>query len=117
MVCLTPGLFAAIPKLIRGVITNKIRDKVSGDLTAQGVARHSPQEIYSKGIKDVEAIATYLSGREWFGNGKPCLLDISAVTMLASFLKVPMNSPVKAAINGNAQLVTDVENGMSKLFA
>ena len=109
-------LFAAIPKLIRGVITSKIRDKVSGDLSAQGIAKHSPEEIYAMGIKDVEALATYLSGKTWFGNNKPCLLDISAVTMLASFLKVPMNTPVKAHINSNPQLVKYIENGMATLF-
>lgn len=109
-------LFAAIPKLIRGVITNKIRDKVVGDLKGQGIARHTPAEVYAQGIDDVEALASYLGDRQWFGGDKPCLLDLSAVTMLASFLKVPLDSPVKAAINGKPQLVKYIENGMATLF-
>ena len=109
-------LFAPIPKLIRGMITGKIRDKVLGDLQGQGIARHSPDEVYAMGKKDIEALSTYLSGKDWFGNGKPCLLDISAVTMLASFLKVPMDSPAKSAINADAKLVAYIERGMSELF-
>lgn len=109
-------LFAAIPKLIRGVVTNKIRDKVAGDLQGQGLARHEREEIYAMGIKDIEALSDYLAGRSWFGGDKPCLLDVSAVTMLAGFLKVPLDSPVKAAINGNQALVKYIENGMSHLF-
>ena len=109
-------LFAAIPKLIRGVITGKIREKVAGDLKAQGIAKHTPEEIYATGIQDVEALSAYLGEREWFGIGKPCLLDITAVTLLASFLNVPMDTPVKTAINRDSQLVKYIENGMSVMF-
>ncbi|MDX1692732.1 MAG: glutathione S-transferase family protein [Ketobacteraceae bacterium] len=109
-------LFSAIPRLVRGMVTGKIREKIASDLQGQGIGKHRPEEIYAMGIEDVDALTTYLSGREWFGNGKPCLLDISAVTMLASFLKVPLDTPVKSAINRNPQLVKYVENGMSRLF-
>jgi hypothetical protein len=115
-VILKNTLFAAIPKLIRGVITGKIREKVEGDLKGQGIAKHTPEEVHALGLEDVRALSDYLNGREWFGNGKPCLLDISAVTLLASFLKVPMETPVKAAISRDSQLVSYVENGMSVMF-
>lgn len=109
-------LFAGIPKLIRGVITGKIRNKVVADLEGQGIARHKANEVYSIGIKCVQSLSEYLGDKEWFGGNKPCTLDVCAVSYLANFLKPPTTCPVKDEIKSNQKLLEYTERALNTIF-
>ncbi|MCG8671804.1 MAG: glutathione S-transferase family protein [Pseudomonadales bacterium] len=109
-------LFGAIPKLLRNVITNKIRSGVLADLNSQGMSRHSTEEVYQIGVEAIEALAAYLGEKEWFGGDKPCTLDVCAVSYLANFKIPPMDSPMKQLVYSEKKLSEYVDRGLKTIY-
>ncbi|MCG8313868.1 MAG: glutathione S-transferase family protein [Pseudomonadales bacterium] len=113
---LKDSLFSAIPRLVRGVITNKIRGGVVSDLHSQGMSRHSADEIYKMGIEDLRCLSEYLGDKEWFGGGSPCILDICAVSYLVNFIRPPIQCPINDYVKQNSRLTGYTDRAMARIF-
>jgi len=67
--------FNEMPSLIRQFAPEMIRKKVIKALHAQGIGRHTCQEIYQMACDDVTSISNMLGNKEYFFNNQPSTLD------------------------------------------
>ena len=109
-------LFAAMPKLIRPIITTQIRKKMQSDLISQGIGRHNLAEVYSIGAKHVNALGSYLGERNWFGGEQPVKLDVVAVSYLANILKPPIETPLQETVKMWPNLVSFTDRALKEIY-
>jgi len=91
-----PLVFGFLPAPLRLIIPSLVRRGVARTLHGQGTLRHSPEEIYGLGLRDVAALATLLGDRPYMLGDKPTSLDASAAGSLINILHAPVESPLKA---------------------
>ena len=109
--------FAGMPKLVRPVITKQIRKKVQADLVGQGMGRHNRAEVYSIGVKHIDALGHYLGEQNWFGGEQAVKLDVVAVSYLANILKPPIETPLKEAVKKWPNLVSFTDRALKEIYA
>lgn len=104
--------FAEIPKLLRGIITTKIRKDLRKGLHEQGLMRLSEQERAAKLEGDLRALNAFLTDKPFLLGDKPSLPDFSVGAMLLSMQKGPIetaqtqriaNDPVLAGYTARMQ--------------
>lgn len=90
--------FSAVPKLLRGFVTNKIRKGVMQGMHMQGLGRLTPEERLQKIEPDLQAITTRLwHGKFLFGD-RPTAADASVAPMLAGMRTTPGKTLIKTRI-------------------
>lgn len=88
--------FSFMPSLVRKFVPELIRKDVKKTLRAQGIGRHSQDEIYQFGINDITALAHLLGDKKFFLGDACTSVDASAFASLTSILNSPIESPLKA---------------------
>ncbi|MGC1497602.1 MAG: glutathione S-transferase family protein [Sulfitobacter sp.] len=90
--------FSAIPKILRGFVTNKIRKACLQGMDRQGLGRLTSQERLQKIEPDLKAITTRLwHGKFLFGD-HPTAADASVASMLAGMRATPGKTLLKTRI-------------------
>jgi glutathione S-transferase len=92
------------------------RRGIRAELHGHGMGRHSPQDIAALGIADIAALAALLGDRPYFLGEKPTSLDATAMGFLANVLMVDLETPVKTATRGHANLVAYCERMAAQYF-
>jgi glutathione S-transferase len=87
--------FGGIPSMVRDLIAGRIRREIRRSLVAQGMGRHSREEIYEIGKADLNAISLWLGDKSFFMGATPTSLDAIAYAFLANILVPPLESPLK----------------------
>jgi glutathione S-transferase len=90
------AFFGKMPLPLRVVIPALARRGVRAQLRGQGMGRHSREEIYAIGCRDITALADFLGARPYFMGEQPTSLDASVYAFLANLLWVPVASPLKS---------------------
>ena len=91
-----PLFFGDIPAILRSFISNKIRKEVINQAYEQGVGRHSPDEIYDMGVKDMKALSDLLGDNKYFfGSDKPTRLDIWVHAYVIEVIQSPIENKLK----------------------
>ena len=109
--------FSAMPALLRPVATTLARRQVAAALQAQGLGRHSREEIYAAGVKDVMALSAALGDDAFFfAADRPTLLDLWAYAFVAQIIVPPISSPLQDATRTLANLVGHCERLQTRLF-
>jgi glutathione S-transferase len=116
----TQKVFDMIPGAIRWAVAPMIRRKVIQTAHAQGTARHSRDEIYELGKRDLEAFATILGDRRYVLDDRLRTTDIVAYSFLANVLRPDIETPLKDAAKALPSLdkyithiAADVEKAVS----
>jgi glutathione S-transferase len=65
------------------------------ELNGHGMGRHSREEIYALGCRDLTALADFLGDKPYLMGEQPCSLDAVAYGFLANLLWVPLESALK----------------------
>ena len=104
-----PLFFGPAPALVRGFISNKVRKKVVASLAGQGIARHTPEEVYEKGRMDFLALSTLLGDRMYFLGEGPTQTDASVYGLLANLYYSPIRGPLQEMLKEHKNLVQFVE--------
>ncbi len=97
--------FSPAPALIRRYIARKVQKAVSSNLYAQGIARHSHDEVYAKGRMDLLALATLLGERSWFVGNGPTVTDASAYGLIANIHYSPIRGPLQDSLASHQNLI------------
>ncbi len=97
--------FGTIPKLMRGFITRKIRQKVRDGMQAQGMGRHTEKERLSRADKDIQAIMALLGDKPFLFGNTPSAADASAAPMIAAMAGSPTPTMLSKRINHDAPLM------------
>jgi Glutathione S-transferase len=109
--------FADLPSLLRPAVAAWSRRRLSQVMQAQGLGRHSRDEIYALGIGDMKALAQLLGeDRYFFSVEQPTLLDLWAYAFVAQIIVPPIDSPLQCATATLANLVRHCERMGSRLY-
>lgn len=109
------ALFGAMPAGFRHVAPNVLRRRVRQQLQAQGVGRHTPDEIFDLGVRDVAALGEFLGDKPFMLGERPRSLDATCYAFLASILG-GFDSPLAEAVRSWPNLVAYEAQMQADLF-
>ena len=109
-------LFGNIPPPISSVLAWHVRRGIKKQLHEQGMGRHSRDEIYDMAKQDINQLAIYLGGKQWFGGSYVSKLDLSAVAYLSNLLIDELDSPLADCLRSHENLVSYSERSYPILF-
>lgn len=84
-----------LPPLIGGFIFNKIRKDFLTAIKAQGMGRHTREEIIQFVKNDLKSLSVLLGSKEFFMGDRPTSLDACAYGFLVQQFGTPWEGPVK----------------------
>ena len=92
-----------------------IRSQLRKQAQAQGLGRHTQQEVYEIGRRDLKAISSFLADKPFLMGDEWMAIDATLYAFLTTILKQPIDSELKAAVMNCPNLVAyckrmDVEN-------
>jgi len=91
--------FQKMPWIIRHIIPEYvIKPTVMKNLRAQGMGRHSEEEIIEMGLKDYQAVSDYLGDKQFFFGSKISSIDIIIFTFVESVSDIPLENKLKAEL-------------------
>lgn len=111
------ALFGRLPPGLAQVMPAVVRRRIRAQLHAQGLGRHTAQEIYQLGVADIAALAAFLDDKLYFLGEEPSSLDASALGFLLNLIEVPIESPLKDYALNCANLVTYCSRLRRRYFA
>ena len=100
-----PGFFGGMPWPLRAIVPIVARRGIRAELRGHGMGRHTPEQIHALGTADIDALAELLGDQPYFLGAQATSVDAVAGAFLANILMVPLETPVKAAAAGHANLV------------
>jgi glutathione S-transferase len=84
-----------LPPVIGGFILKKIRESFLGEIKAQGVGRHTREEIIQLARDNLSAISILLGDKSFYLGNEPTSVDATLYGFLIQVLWTPWDSPVK----------------------
>ena len=87
-------LFDRMPRLLRLIISGIVRKGVRKQLFAQGMGRHTQDEIYRFGLQYLAAIETQLGDKRFMLGETPTSLDATAYGFLANLVHTDFDNPL-----------------------
>jgi glutathione S-transferase len=109
-------ILGGIPVPIRSIIAPIARRGVRKQLEAHGIGRHSRHEIAAIGCSDVGAVGEFLGDKPFLMGNTPSQIDAAAYGLLANIASVPIESPVREAIEGRPNLSRYIERVREKYY-
>lgn len=110
------GFFGTLPWPLRMIVPWVARRGIRAELHGHGMGRHAPEQIHALGIADVDALAILLGRQDYFLGARPTSIDAVATAFLANILMVPLETPIKAAAAGHANLVAYCQRMARQFF-
>lgn len=89
--------FDHMPPLVKHVLPSLIRNNVRKQLHAQGMGRHSEEEIYALAAADLGNVSAYLADKPYFLGDTPRSIDTIVYSFVANALQVPFRTPLQEA--------------------
>jgi glutathione S-transferase len=86
-------------------IVDGIRKLVHDYLHAQGLGRHTVEEIHQIGSAEVMAVSDFLGDKPFFFGDKPTGTDATVYTFMAQLIELPFDSPTTKVARGQKNLV------------
>ena len=109
--------FNEIPFPINQLIAFKAHRDVMQALYMQGMGRHSDSEIVEIGVRDLHALADFLSDKPYFFGDKPTTLDAAAYGILSQLiLDTTFTAPLFDKAKTYKNLVAFTERFHSSVF-
>ena len=112
-----PAFFGGMPPGLRRVVPALVRRKIRRDLRGQGMGRHSGDEIVERAVADVGVLAAALGNDPFYAGAEPGAIDATAYAFLANIVWVPLETPVKAAVRAQPNLVAYGERMKARVGA
>ncbi|WP_299735786.1 glutathione S-transferase family protein [uncultured Roseobacter sp.] len=97
--------FASVPKLIRGMVANKIRRNLLAAMQVQGLGRFTPEQRLARLEPDLEALVTRLWQNHFLFGDRPTAADASVGPMLSAIIASPGETALASRIKENAILM------------
>jgi glutathione S-transferase len=94
---LRPYIEALVPAPLRWFVPALIRKKIVAATVAQGIGRHTRDEIFGLGTADIAAIASALGEREYLVDDQLRTIDVIAYSFLKNIMLWSPPTPLSAA--------------------
>jgi glutathione S-transferase len=98
------AFFATLPVPLRWLVPRLARRGILAELRGHGMGRHSRDEIYAIGQRDIDAVAEFLANQPFMLGDAPSSLDATAYAFLANLLWAPVDSPLRRHAAGRTNL-------------
>ena len=108
--------FDRAPEAIRDQLRTTARNKVLGYLQAQGIGRHTPDQITELGTRTLESLSALLGQRLWLMGDEPCGTDAAMTGMLATLLNGALDSPLRHRGLAHANLARYIDRAVPHFF-
>ncbi|NNF15996.1 MAG: glutathione S-transferase family protein [Gammaproteobacteria bacterium] len=108
--------FSGLPPVVRSVVPGIVRKGVIKTLNLQGIGRHSRDEIYALGIKDLKGLVQVLGDQKYLLGAEPTSVDAVVFAFVANILKVPLSSPLFDYVADQHELVSYCQRMGKKYF-
>ena len=86
--------FAKMPPVLKRIVPHLARRGLRQEMHGHGMGRHSRDEIYAIGCRDIAALAHILGDQPYFMGAQPSSLDATAYAFLANLMWIPIESPL-----------------------
>ncbi|HEX8700017.1 MAG TPA: glutathione S-transferase C-terminal domain-containing protein, partial [Myxococcaceae bacterium] len=112
-----PHFDAMFPPVVRSIVVPMIRRDVMKALRAQGLGRHTPEEILELGKADISAVATLLGDKPFLLGDHPSSFDATLYALIKSITAFPVNSRFKLYTQAQQNLMRYCERFEQRFFA
>jgi glutathione S-transferase len=110
-------LFAGMPEEQLQYVPDMVRKRALDKLAAQGIGRHTREEIHAMGLEDVDAFAELLGDGPFLFGDEPTSFDASAFGVIGNLKDGPFPSPVRDRIRETANLAGYIDRIRQQYFA
>lgn len=90
-----PAFFANMPAPFKWFVPTLARRGLVKALHGHGMGRHTREEIYAIGTRDISAVADFLGEKKFLLGDSPSSFDATAYGFLANIIWPPVESPLK----------------------
>ena len=108
--------FTGLPFPLSLIVPRMARRDMLAALGSQGLGRHTSEEIYDLGARDLAALAMLLGDKPFFFGNEPHLADITVYSALINIIGPDIETPLKEAALCHPNLVLHTER-MGELYA
>jgi len=109
--------FSKIPVPLRPFIGALARRRIAAALRAQGIGRHSREDISALGLQDMQALSQLLGDHDYFlAAEQPTLLDLWAHAFIGEVIAPPIESPLKRDTLALTNLVDHFQCVQDRLY-
>lgn len=109
------AFFSSLPPILKGFLPNQIKKDLEVKLKAQGIGRHSKEEIYDIGLKDLRAIIDQLGAKPFFMGDRVSQIDATAYAFISNILLPEFQSPLDE-LSKTAENLKNYCNRMQNLY-
>lgn len=113
---LEPVFFGTLPWPLRALVPKLVRSKIRKAQLAQGLARHSGEELLTFAAEDLQALSDLLGAAPYFGGLQPCSADAAAYGVLANLIHSSLNNPLSQLAREYPLLVAYCERLRDKFW-
>ena len=110
-------LFAGMPAEQLEHVPPMVRKRVIDKLHAQGIARHSRDEVHELGLQDVQAFGALLGNGPYLFGDQPTSFDASAFGVIGNIKDGPFVSPVRDAVRNIRNIADYIDRIRQQYFA
>lgn len=89
------AFFDAMPAPMRWIAPPLVRRGMAAELRGHGMGRHTAEEVFAIGRRDVSALSSHLADKPFMLGGAPTSIDATAYAFLANLLWTPVDSPIR----------------------
>ncbi|MGB8338408.1 MAG: glutathione S-transferase family protein [Burkholderiales bacterium] len=111
------AFFGKMPVPLKWFVPSLARRGLIKELHGHGMGRHTPEEIYAIGKRDITALADFLGNKPYMMGSEPCSLDATAYAFLANLVWVPVESALKQHTGQYPQLKAYCERMRSRYYS
>ncbi|HAC59852.1 MAG TPA: hypothetical protein DCF73_16035 [Rhodobiaceae bacterium] len=108
--------FTGLPFPLSLIVPRMARRDMLAALGSQGLGRHTSEEIYDLGARDLATLAMLLGDKPFFFGNEPHLADITVYSALINIIGPDIETPLKEAALSHPNLVLHTER-MGELYA
>lgn len=84
--------FSGLPPILRSIVPEIVRKDALKNLYGHGIGRHSREEIYGIGKRDIKALSDFLSAKPFLMGENPTSLDATGYGFVVNLLRVELPS-------------------------
>ncbi|KAL9961719.1 hypothetical protein ACROYT_G030719 [Oculina patagonica] len=108
--------FGDVPFPVRHLLFYLMQRHIRKDLWSHGIGRHSEQELYRIGEKDLLAVSEILGHKKFLFGEKPCLADAALFAFIAAFTWYNPESPLGLFTKSKAKNLDEHAKRMKELY-
>jgi glutathione S-transferase len=108
--------FDDLPALLRLFVPNLARKGALASLAGHGMGKHSQQEVYEIGCRDVIALSDFLGDKPFFWGEQPTNLDANAYAVISNIIWAPIDSPLQDRARKLSNLVSYCDRMKARFY-